>query len=163
MTLRLLFTFGLVALCAGAARSETPVLRIAFAGKTLALTATDLAAIAHEDFSATNTHEKQTHTYSGFPVRRLLERAGVPLGEKLRGPALHWVVVAHARDGYAVAYALTEFDPAFTDRTIMLVDRRDGQPLPNGVGALQVIIPADGRPARWIRMVEKLDVVDVSP
>ena len=148
-----------LALAATAALADTPYLRLSFAGRTETLTEAQFAALPHESVRAFDAHEKTAHVYSGVPVRALLAPLGVPFGEKLRGRSLRLVVLVRARDGYAVAYALAEFDPAFSDRTILLVDRQDGLPLYPGQGPLRIVAPGDKRPARWIRMVTSLDVV----
>ena len=54
-------------------------------------------------------------TFEGVALRDVLAQAGVVFGEKLRGKALAQVVIATARDGYQVAYAIAELDAAFTD------------------------------------------------
>jgi len=144
---------------ASGARTDESTLHISYAGKTLAFSAADLAALPHQEITAMDSHEKKSHAYSGVPARDLLARAGAPLGEKLRGQALRLIVVARARDSYEVVYALAEFDPAFNDRTILLVDRQDGQPLGEGAGPLRLLVPGDKRPARWARMIVSLDVV----
>jgi DMSO/TMAO reductase YedYZ molybdopterin-dependent catalytic subunit len=134
---------------------------ITFAGKTTALGEADLAAAAHQEVNAFDFHEKKNHVYSGVPVRDLLARAGVQFGEKLRGKGLRQVVIAHCRDHYDIVFALAEFDDAFNSRTILLVDRQDGQPLPEGQGPVRLVVPGDKRPARWARMVTSLEVVSV--
>lgn len=146
---------------AAAARADDTVLTVSAGTTTLKLTAADLAALPHVETTTLDGHEKKTHTYSGVPVRVLLAKAGVLFGEKLRGPSLRLVVVARSRDHYGVAYALAEFDDAFSDRTVLLVDRQDGQPLGDGAGPLRLVAPGDKRPARWARMVTSLEVVSV--
>jgi hypothetical protein len=79
--------------------------------------------------------------------------AGVPLGKDLRGERMLTYLVVEAADGYRVVFALPEIAPAFTDRTILLVDRRDEQPLSPREGPLRVIVPGEKRQARWIRQV----------
>ena len=88
----------------------------------------------------------------------LLSKAGVPLGDKLRGPALATYVVAQASDGYAVVYSIAELDPALTDNRIILADTMDGKPLAGKEGPFRIVVPGDKRPARWIRMVNVLHV-----
>lgn len=61
-------------------------------------------------------------------------------------------------DGKTVVYAIAELDAAFTDRIVLLADRRNGQPLLPDTGPWQVIVPNDKRPARWVRQVNKLEV-----
>ena len=45
---------------------------------------------------------------------------GITLGETLRGERLTEVLLIEAADGYEVVFALTEFDPAFSAREIIL-------------------------------------------
>ena len=70
-------------------------------------------------------------------------------------------LIASAPDGYRVLFSLTEFDPAFSDRVILLADRRDGKRLENREGPLRLIVPGDKSHARWIRGVTTLEVVKV--
>ena len=69
------------------------------------------------------------------------------------------VLVVGAIDGYKVAFALAEIDPAFATREIVLADRRDGKPLDDKEGPLRVVAPGDKRPARWVRQVITLRIV----
>ena len=50
---------------------------------------------------------------------------------------------------------------AFTDQIILLADRRDDGPLLPDTGPLQLVVPHDKRPARWVRQVAKIEVRDV--
>jgi hypothetical protein len=158
---RLAAILGCLSLCATALRAADPLVTITFAGKTTVLGAADLAAAAHQEVTAFDFHEKKDHVYSGVPVRDLLAKAGVEFGEKLRGKGLRQVVIAHCRDNYDIVFALAEFDDAFNNRTILLVDRQDGQALPDGQGPVRLVVPGDKRPARWARMVTSLEVVSV--
>ena len=83
----------------------------------------------------------------------VLRLAGVPLGKGLRGDRMMAYLVVEAADGYRVVFALPEVDPAFTDRTILLADRRDQQPLSSHEGPLRLIVPGEKRHARWVRQV----------
>ena len=47
-------------------------------------------------------------------------------------------LVVEAADGYRAVFALPELDPAFSDRVILLADRRDGKPLDGKEGPLRV-------------------------
>ena len=48
--------------------------------------------------------------------------------------------------------------PGFTDRVILLADRRDGKPLSAREGPFQVIVPGEKKHARWVRQVIRLKV-----
>jgi DMSO/TMAO reductase YedYZ molybdopterin-dependent catalytic subunit len=102
-------------------------------------------------------------TYEGVQVAEILKKAGAALGEELRGPALLLVVVVTASDGYHAAFALSELDPAMTDKKVMLADTADGKALPPEIGPLRLIVPDDKRHARWVRQVTRIDVIRVNP
>jgi hypothetical protein len=135
-----------------------PILTLSSAGQTLTLSADQFRALPHTDLTATDPHLKVEHRYSGVTVKELLSKVGAPLGEKLRGQALQLAVVFHSKDGYATLFALAEFDDAFSDRTILLVDSEDGKPLPDNAGPLRVVAQGDKRAARWARMVTSIEV-----
>jgi DMSO/TMAO reductase YedYZ molybdopterin-dependent catalytic subunit len=136
-----------------------PVLTVASADKAITFSADDFRALPHSEITATDPHLKLEHRYSGVPVRDLLAKLDAPLGEKLRGPALQMAVIFHSKDGYSTLYALAEFDEAFSDRTILLVDSEDGKPLPENAGPIRVVAPGDKRAARWARMVTSVELV----
>jgi hypothetical protein len=97
-------------------------------------------------------------TYAGVLRRDVLALAGVPLGEQLRGDRLAMYVVVEAADGYRVVFALAELDTAFTDRVVLVADRRDDQPLAPTEGPLRLVIPGEKRHARWVRQVIALSI-----
>jgi DMSO/TMAO reductase YedYZ molybdopterin-dependent catalytic subunit len=120
------------------------------------LTAAEIASLPHQTISASAHNQKGD--YSGVPLTELLKRAGVASGEALRGPELAKYVVVTGADGYRAVFALAELDSAFTDRVVLLVDSRDGKPLPDNAAPFQLIVPGEKRPARWVRQVVSIDV-----
>jgi hypothetical protein len=94
------------------------------------------------------------------PLIELLKRAGVPTGEAIRGPELGKYVVVTGADGYRVVFALAELDPALTDWTVLLADRRNDSTLPDDALPYQLIVAGEKRPARWVRQVVSIEVVD---
>ncbi|HKV56024.1 MAG TPA: molybdopterin-dependent oxidoreductase [Candidatus Binataceae bacterium] len=100
----------------------------------------------------------QRTRYEGIPLEEILSRAGTPHGDKLRGRALSLYVVVTAADGYRAVFALAELDPDFTNRLVLLADRRDGHPLSRQEGPFRIVIPEEKRHARWVREVNHLEV-----
>ena len=100
-------------------------------------------------------------TFEGVALRDVLAKAGVALGEALRGKALSRAIIVTALDGYQAVYAIAEVDADFTDQIILLADRRDDLPLLPDTGPLQLVVPHDKRPARWVRQVAKIEVRDL--
>jgi len=98
-------------------------------------------------------------TYEGVAVHEILKRAGTPLGKDLRGKALASYVVAKARDGYQVLFALAELDPELSAARVIVSDQRDGHPLTANQGPLRIVCATDKKPARSVRMLEALEIV----
>ena len=88
----------------------------------------------------------------------VLKLAGVKFGEQLRGKDLALFLVVGAADGYHAVFALPELDHAFTDRIVILADRRDGKPLAEKEGPLRIVVPDEKREARWVRQVISLTI-----
>lgn len=97
-------------------------------------------------------------TWAGVALSDVLARYGVVHGEALRGKALTGTVRVRARDGYVVVFSLGELDPALGDTRVLLVNRRNGQPLDAKLGPWRLVVPDDRRPARWVRNVSAIDV-----
>ena len=124
------------------------------------LTADEFAALAHQTITA-SAHDQQGR-YSGVPLADLLKRAGVASGEALRGRELAKYVAVTGADGYRAVFALAELDAGFTDRIVLIADRRDGKPLPQKAAPFQVIVPGDKKPARWVRQLVSIDVFEAA-
>jgi hypothetical protein len=131
-------------------------LSAAAAAQTLTITT---AAAAH--VTITTDDRGTAAKFDGVPLATVLTMAGVQLGDSLRGPRLTEILLATAADGYKVAFALAELDPAFAAREVILADKRDGKPLDAKEGPFRIVAPGDKRPARWIRQVTELKVVAV--
>src|SRR5262245_25315045 len=97
--------------------------------------------------------------YEGVLVGELLKRAGAPVGRDLSGKALATYVRASARDGYQVVFSLAELDPGFTANDIIVADTIDGKPLSDTQGPLRIVAPHDTHGSRWVRMLQKVEVV----
>lgn len=124
------------------------------------LSAADLAKLPRRE-QATTDKDGNKHLYQGWALADVLHLAGAPAGKGIHGTVLAEAVLATAADGYHAVYALPEIDPDFAAQTILLADRRDGQPLPAHDGPYQVIVPLDKKPARWVRQVTGFEVVSV--
>jgi len=90
-----------------------------------------------------------------------LEKAGVGLGETLKGKRMASCLLVEATDGYRVVIALPEIDPAFNDKQMVLAFLKDGKRLNDKEGPYRLVIPDEKRMARWVRQVTTLRIVDV--
>ncbi|HXY37181.1 MAG TPA: molybdopterin-dependent oxidoreductase [Planctomycetaceae bacterium] len=128
-------------------------------GELIRLTQGEFKKLPHIEVEAVD-HRGNKARYSGVPLRALLDKIGVPNGEKLRGEWIGSFVAVDALDDYRAVFGLAELDPAFNDRTIILADLRNGQPLDKRHGPFQVIAPGEKRQARWVWGVREIRVVD---
>jgi hypothetical protein len=126
-------------------------------GHSATVTAAQIASLPRVTMNVVD-HGKPA-LFEGVALARVLSMAGVELGDTLRGPRMTEVLVVEAADGYKVAFALAETDPAFATREIILADKRDGKPLDAKEGPFRIVAPGDQRPARWIRQVISLKVI----
>src|SRR5690606_23272704 len=101
------------------------------------ITATDLAALPRVTLTIDDHGTKAT--FEGVELRHLLEKAGAPLGETLRGKDLTRYVVVEAADGYRVLFALAELDAGFSDTRVILADKQDGRPLDAKLGPFRIV------------------------
>jgi hypothetical protein len=132
---------------------------VALDDTAITFTADDLKKLPRTTVEVTDKSGKKFQ-YSGVALHLLLEKVNAPLGEELRGEALRCYVSVKAKDEYRVVFALSEFDPLFEDRLILLADERDGQPLDADTGPFQMIVPGEKRRARWVRQVNRIRVME---
>lgn len=125
----------------------------------LNLTADDLAKMPRASVKTTNNGMETV--YEGVWLHEVLKKAGVPQGSELRGKALAGYVLAQAQDGYQVLFSLAELDPAFIDNEILLADTANGKALFGAQGRFRLVVPKDKPGARSIRMLTKLEVVQL--
>jgi len=137
-------------------------LRISGAVSTpLVLTIAELKNMPRKTLSVVNPHEKKKESYEGVLLEELLRRAGVPQGEHLRGSSMASYVLATAEDGYRVVFFLAELDSGILESEVIVADTVDGAPLPAKQGPFRLVAPHEKRPARWVRMLKSITVVNV--
>jgi hypothetical protein len=150
----------LVAACLLPAQDSEPAVQVAGAVKqALTLTAGDLAKMPRASVRTSNNGMETV--YDGVWLHEVLKRAGVPQGSELRGKALTSYVLAEAQDGYQVVFSLAELDPAFIDNEILLADTANGKPLFGAQGRFRLVASKDKPGARSVRMLTRLEVVQL--
>jgi hypothetical protein len=138
---------------------SAPQLKISGAVSTpLSLTVADLKSLPRTTLHVTNPHENKSETYEGVLLEELLQRAGVPHGDQLRGKLMPAFVIAEAEDGYRVVFALAELDSSITNSEVLVADTVDGAPIDAKRGPFRLVAPHDKRPARWVRMLKSITV-----
>lgn len=152
----LLLVFATVEVVVAGEGQEAPRLRVTGeVGRALDLDAEALMALPRRTVRVLDSLGDESE-YEGVALDVLLARAGVPVGEGLRGEMLELYAVVEASDGYRVVFSLPDLDPEFSGRVVLLADRRDGESLAVPEGPLRIIIPGDKRGARQVRMVTRI-------
>ena len=129
----------------------------------LTLSIGDLAAMPHQTLHVKD-HDGSDATYDGVPLRDVLLKAGVPLGQhRTRGPQLAKYVLTTSADGYHVLFALAELDADYAEKNVIIADRRNGQPLDAKSGPLRLVVPGEGMQGRWARQLVSIDVKSAKP
>jgi len=96
-------------------------------------------------------------------LKSLTNEFGAPAGKALKGADLADVVLITAKDNYAVALSLADTDPMVRKDQIILADKADGAPLPDGLGPYRLVIEGDQRGARMARMVVSIALLRAAP
>ena len=122
------------------------------------VTLEDLKQMPRTTLRVENPHSNKTEVYEGVPLAALLQKAGIPQGEQLRGKALAMYVIVDAADDYRVVFSIAELDSGFQDSEVLLADTMDGAPLGPGLGPFRLVAPHEKRPARWVDMVRSITV-----
>ena len=158
MRLRLLCALALL-VAAPSWAGDTPVAsaRIEIGGHAMDVQSA-VAKLPRQSVSA--TAHGQAATYEGYDLLETLKAAGLTPAESLKGKQLTRLVRISARDGYEVVFALADLDPTLGHARILLVDREDGRALAQDSGPWRLVIPAEARPARWVRQVAVIRVTD---
>jgi len=123
------------------------------------LTRADIEALPHVKVTAPLSNAPAT--FDAVALSLILEKAGIGLGDTLKGKRLASCLLVEAADGYRAVIALPEIDPAFSDKQIVLAYLKDGKPLDEKEGPYRIVIPGEKRMARWVRQVTTLKIVDV--
>jgi|SRR5215471_6627904 len=125
--------------------------------RPLKLTASDIAALPRLTVRA-KEHNGQEASFEGVALIEVMKAAGMKFGESMRGKALSAYFVIKASDGYQVIFTPPDLDQAFTDRVILLADKKNGALLSAAEGPLRIVVPDEKRPARWVRNVISISV-----
>jgi DMSO/TMAO reductase YedYZ molybdopterin-dependent catalytic subunit len=137
-----------------------PLVVAVFNTPTMVLDTATRATLPRTTVSA-GAHGAAPVAWSGVALVEVLRRAGAPLDKALDGKALGSVVRVIGSDGYVAVFALAELGAGFGKARVLLADARDGKPLGDD-GPLRLVVPGDARSGRWVRRVERIEVVDAS-
>lgn len=129
-------------------------------GKQTKLTFAELGKLKRQTVKVSNNGKE--NSFEGFALVDVLKLAGIEFGETLRGKRLATFLLVEAADNYQAVFALPELDPAFNDKVVLLVDKRDGEALSKAEGPLRLVIPDEKKAGRWVRQVTVLKILRVA-
>jgi hypothetical protein len=136
--------------------------RVLVDGKSpLTLDRNALAAMPRTSLDTAAIHHEPAAHWQGVSLEEILQRAGAPHGEQLRGHGMTTVVRIIASDNYQVVFSLGELDPMLGNEQVILADTQDGHALTSH-GPFRLVVPGDKRPARWIHSVTTIEVTPSS-
>jgi hypothetical protein len=139
------------------AQTGTQIVRVSVEGQpSITLDRSALAAMPRTRVTASAHHEPPSQ-WEGVTLQSILQKAGAPSGEQLRGYAMTMLVRITASDHYQVIFTLAELDPLLGHEQVILADTQDGHSIDKD-GPYRLVIPGDQRPARWIRNVTTIEV-----
>lgn len=107
------------------------------------------------------TDHGKARTCEGVWMTDLLARAGAPVGDAVRGPALSMVVMAEAADGYRAVFSLGETDAKLGAARLLVADACDGKRLEEADGPLRIVAPGAARGARSVRQLVRLTLLPI--
>ncbi|WP_454803273.1 molybdopterin-dependent oxidoreductase [Mucilaginibacter phyllosphaerae] len=99
------------------------------------------------------------HEYTGVALYDILTKAEAVPNNQLKGKSLTKYILVSAADGYQVVLALPEVDPAYTEQTIILANKQDGDDLAANLGPYRLMVPGDKKQARSAMRVISIDVL----
>lgn len=156
----MLLAFGasLVATMAGAQAAPADLELIGTDGTHHLLARDSLARLPQEEVRG-RIHGGPELVFRGPAVATVLALTGMPT-DRVRGKSLRLVVLAQARDDYAVAYSLGELSPGLSGRRAIVALTQDGAPLTSDDGPLRIVVDGDLHPSRWIRQLSRLTLLE---
>jgi len=106
--------------------------------------------------SFSNGKQIVTATFTGARLWDVLASAEVT-ADPAADPKLR--VMARAKDGFRCIVHWHEFDPAATDRLVLIGYKQDGEPLNSGGGPLRLVVPGDAQGRRYLRGLAQITVL----
>lgn len=153
----LLFVVSVSAQKAEAAKPGPASITVEADGKTMTVGVAEISKLARKEVAGKD-HDGKESKYSGVEIREILQLVGVKFGKDLRGKGIAQYLLVEAADEYKAVYSLTELDPDFTDKIVILADMQDGKALSDHDGKFQVVASGEKKHARWVRQVTALRV-----
>ncbi len=96
------------------------------------------------------------------PLAAFVAAAKPRIDPKRKGHDLAFVVRVRGRDGYTASFSFGELAVEVGRRDAWVALDRDGQPLDEVRGPVELVVPGDAKAARWVRGVASVTVLDTT-
>ena len=106
------------------------------------------------------TVKGQHHTAQVVPLWSLLQAAGPRVNPQIKHHLLQFFVAVRGQDGYTADFTLGELSPEFGNRAVWVALDEDGKPLTGNGGPVELLVPGDKKPARWVHAVRAIILTD---
>ena len=100
------------------------------------------------------------HTARAVPLLAVIQAAQPGYNARIKNHRLQFLVAVQGFDGYTVDFSLAELLPEIGHRAAWLALDEDGRPLTDESGPVQLIVPDDAKPGRWVHDVRAVTVID---
>jgi Oxidoreductase molybdopterin binding domain len=121
----------------------------------------DIAKLTHKTIKVKGSGSRPS-IYSGVPLKEVLELAGAVFSVERKQANLGSIVVVESVDAPSAIFAMAELDSALTSKQILLADSKEGKPLAIPEGPFRIIVPDEKEPARWVKQVWAIYIVQIS-
>ena len=141
----------------GLAQSASGIVIERTAGGPLVVSAERIAALPRqsETTKRKGTQGEESTEWSG-PLLWDVLTADKAIDPDKHAEYVRMTLLIAGRDGYTVRIALAEIAPDFAGKPVLLADRMNGAPLPDG--ALQLIVPNEKRAGRSVRKPVRITI-----
>ncbi|MGO8671610.1 MAG: hypothetical protein ACLQVD_09635 [Capsulimonadaceae bacterium] len=103
-----------------------------------------------------------SHTAHCVPMLSLIEACKPAVNARIKHHELQFIVCVQGFDGYTVAFSMAELLPSIGNQKVWVALDEDGKPLVEEGGALQILVPGDVKPARWVHGITAITVTDTA-
>ncbi|MGC4047702.1 MAG: hypothetical protein QM758_28245 [Armatimonas sp.] len=119
-----------------------------------------LRELASEIRSVDYVVKGERRNASAVPLLSLIQAARPKLNPRAKNHLLAFSVFVRANDGYTMSFSLGEMSPTEGKRAVWVAFERSGKPILGDDGPVEILVPDDSRPARFVHGVSRIIVVD---
>lgn len=139
-------------------QGDDHALQVERPGCSAGLTLAQLRALPLQEMSIVE-RDGGSATYQGAWLGDVLDLGCDSTAKLDKHGVLRAAVKVIGSDGFVAVVALAEAVPDYRERPVMLAWSREGKPLSDRHGPLQLVLADDRRPGRNVRQVSRLEVI----